>query len=173
MDAPEEPLPPVIYTMENKPIVTCECRSAREGAAAVAGTPARVRRPLDPCSEDLAASWMEVWPGRRLRRGPRKRPPTLRETSSRAVSLHFDSARGRACSEGGASMGALPRPRLAPGLGRWPSDPRGPSSRLGVVLSSRSHRCPTPGRAPVARRPGSVDEVCVRLSCQKTRAVLQ
>nr|KAF6382428.1 hypothetical protein mPipKuh1_008808 [Pipistrellus kuhlii] len=23
MDAPEEPLPPVIYTMENKPIVTC------------------------------------------------------------------------------------------------------------------------------------------------------
>lgn len=46
MDAPEELLPPVIYTMENKPIVTCECPSAREGAAAVAGSPVRARRPL-------------------------------------------------------------------------------------------------------------------------------
>lgn len=25
MDAPEEPQPPVVYTMENKPIVTCKC----------------------------------------------------------------------------------------------------------------------------------------------------
>lgn len=42
MDAPEEPLPPVIYTMENKPIVTCECPAAREGAAAAAGSTAQV-----------------------------------------------------------------------------------------------------------------------------------
>jgi hypothetical protein len=34
MDAPEDPLPPVIYTMENKPIVTCECW-VRAGGAAV------------------------------------------------------------------------------------------------------------------------------------------
>lgn len=165
MDTPEEPLQPVIYTMENKPIVTCECLSAREGAAAVAGSPARVRWPLDPRSKALAASWMVEWPGRRLRRGPRRRPPTLRETSPRAVSLHSDSTRGRACSEWRARMGALLCPRPAPGLGCWPSYPRGPSSRLRVVLSSRSHRSPTLGRALVARRLGSVDEVCVRVSC--------
>lgn len=39
MDAPEEPQPPVVYTMENKPIVTCKCggaggRGARPGLAA-------------------------------------------------------------------------------------------------------------------------------------------
>lgn len=60
MDAPEEPLPPVIYTMENKPIVTCECPSAREGAAAVAGCPAQARQPLGPLAPRRAAPWMEV-----------------------------------------------------------------------------------------------------------------
>lgn len=52
MDAPEEPLPPVIYTMENKPIVTCECPAAREGAAAASS------------AAHVAGSWAPaLWPG--------------------------------------------------------------------------------------------------------------
>lgn len=50
MDAPEEPVPPVIYTMENKPIVTCECPAAREGAAAAACSPAQVAGPSAPAA---------------------------------------------------------------------------------------------------------------------------
>lgn len=40
MDAPEEPQPPVVYTMENKPIVTCKCGRAggRPGGAAGLGS---------------------------------------------------------------------------------------------------------------------------------------
>lgn len=69
MDAPEELLPPVIYTMENKPIVTCECPSARAGAgaAAGAGSPSRLAGLSAPAARPrrpgLEASWMEVWPG--------------------------------------------------------------------------------------------------------------
>lgn len=37
MDAAEEPLPPVVYTMENKPIVTCECPRAPGPAASWSG----------------------------------------------------------------------------------------------------------------------------------------
>ena len=56
MDAPEEPLPPVIYTMENKPIVTCECPAAREGAAVAAGSAAQVVGSWAPLSGP-ATSW--------------------------------------------------------------------------------------------------------------------
>lgn len=75
MDAPEELLPPVIYTMENKPIVTCECPSAREGAAAARAARCRLAGPSAPAARPrrpgLGASWLEVWPG--LRRGLRPR----------------------------------------------------------------------------------------------------
>lgn len=108
MDAPEEPLPPVIYTMENKPIVTCECPAAREGAAAAAGSPARVPGPSAPAARPPLS-----WPGRFLEwrcgrggggggggasepagdlRPLRGRPPTSARTPSRVVLLQVDRA---------------------------------------------------------------------------------
>lgn len=63
MDAPEEPLPPVIYTMENKPIVTCECPAAREGAAAAAGSPARVPDPSAPAARPRSPGPVASWNG--------------------------------------------------------------------------------------------------------------
>lgn len=138
MDAPEEPLPPVIYTMENKPIVTCECRSAGRG-----------RRPLQAARPRLAGpSPPRTPPGHSLDGGVagrrRRRASVPRATSDPVEDavpgrfVQFDSsARCRRASQA--------RP-----FGLRP--PQGPSSRPGVVLSSGSHRSPTPGRALGARR---------------------
>lgn len=128
MDAPEEPLPPVIYTMENKPIVTCECPSAREGAAAVAGGPARARRPLGPLAPRRAAPWMEVWPGRRRRTSVPRATSDPGKTPSRAVS----------CSLTAPGAGALPR------LGRSARDRR-------VRPPGRGSCCPPGHTAPRPR----------------------
>lgn len=51
MDAPEEPQPPVVYTMENKPIVTCKCGRAGGGR----GRAGQLPPTLTQLTSDLSA----------------------------------------------------------------------------------------------------------------------
>lgn len=150
MDAPEEPLPPVIYTMENKPIVTCECRSARAAAAAAAGGPVRARRPLvphGPAPALPAASWTEVWPGGGCGgasdpAGGDLRP--RRRGRAGAFPCQLGGARGaggahRAAGEDGPPPRAAPAPaRLPAGDRRAPSFP--PRGGLAVGVPARAPR---------------------------------
>lgn len=152
MDAPEEPLPPVIYTMENKPIVTCECRSARAAAAAAAGSPVRARRPLvprGPAPALPAGRFLDGGvAGRWLRRGlrPRRgRPPAPPERPSRRVSVPASRGPGRGRRAQGGGRGRAPAarrsgPRSAPG--------RRPASTV-LPAEGRARR-----RGPGPRAPG-------------------
>lgn len=165
MDAPEAPLPPVIYTMENKPIVTCESRRRGRGRRPLRGRPARApvpsSRPLrpGPRAPCPAASWNGGVAGAEAAAGPSEREGDLRPRR------HGLAGRGR-CTW--TAPGRRARPGIAgaergvPPCG--PVQPRGLAGgpARGGDRPSRPPSPPLPWEGLVALRVASVDEVCVR-----------
>lgn len=146
MDAPEEPLPPVIYTMENKPIVTCECsrrgRGRRPLRAARHPRPHPGARGPAPRAPGPAASWNGGVAGAAAAAGP----PCPRATSGRA------GTRSRA---------------VAAALGPRPAGGRAPERRAGSPGPRPGRRTDGPLRHTVPFYPagggsGRSDQVCVR-----------
>lgn len=176
MDAPEEPLPPVIYTMENKPIVTCECRSVRAAAAAAAGSPVRARRPLVPRGPAPALPAGRFLDGGVAGAVAAAGPPTppgatsgpAGEAEPARFRASFAGPGARAARTGRRARTGPRRAPLRPPLGSRPATREHRPSRRGAGSPSGS-RPARPGAAPVLAHCGWRASPCGR-ACVCTSA---
>lgn len=137
MDASEEPLPPVIYTMENKPIVTCECPEAGRARRSLGGPGPWRHAPGAPRPSAPGALRAGPLPGGVTRAAAEAGPSDFSGTPS-------DLPAGRPLTPGG-------RPRAGCSWSRWnPADSARDWARAGVEGEERG--LPPPRPAPVEPR---------------------